>query len=159
MIFFGANDACLPGHSQHVPLDRYCENLKLLCCHPSVAAHDPKIILVTPPPVNEYQLTNRDALERYTTPQRTAANTKKYADTCRQVGEELNLPVVNLWHAFMTRAGWKEGEPLTGSRDVERSEVLQNLLQDGMRSCKCDLADIHIFPRLAFQSRRIPPDV
>jgi isoamyl acetate esterase len=131
MIFFGANDACLPGQSQHVPLDQYCETLKLLCLHPSVAAHDPQIILVTPPPVNEYQLTILDALKGYTVPQRTAANTRRYADACRKVGEELNLPVVDLWHAFMSKAGWKEGEPLTGSQEVERNEVLQMLLQDG----------------------------
>jgi isoamyl acetate esterase len=106
----------------------------MLCRSPSVVAHDPPILLVTPPPVNEYQLTIRDALKGYTAPQRTAANTKRYADACRKVGEELNLPVVDLWQAFMSRAGWKEGDPLTGSRDVERSEVLESLLMDGLRS-------------------------
>lgn len=134
MIFFGANDACLPGQSQHVPLDQYCQSLKLLCLHPSVAAHHAKIILVTPPPVNEYQMTVTDALTGCTTPRRTAANTRKYADACRGVGEELNLPVVDLWRAFMSKTGWKEGEPLAGSRDVERNEVLQSLLRDGMPS-------------------------
>lgn len=54
-----------------------------------------------------------------------------YADACRGIGEELNLPVVDLWGAFMSKAGWKEGEPLTGSIDVARNEVLQNLLRDG----------------------------
>lgn len=131
MIFFGANDACLPGQSQHVPLELYCKTLKMLSLHPSVAAHDPKIILVTPPPVNEYQLTIRDARGGCTVPQRTAANTRKYADACRMVGEELNLPVVDLWHAFMSKTGWKVGDPLIGSKDVERNEVLETLLRDG----------------------------
>lgn len=132
MIFFGANDACLPGQLQHVPMHRYCENLKLLCLHPSVKAHDPKIILVTPPPVNEFQLAIRDAERGNTNRQRTAANTKEYADRCRKVGEELKVPVVDLWRAFMTRAGWKEGEPLTESKKAECNEVLKSLLRDGL---------------------------
>ena len=131
MIFFGANDACLPGQYQHVPLDQYCDTLKLLCLNPSIVAHNPKILLVTPPPVNEYQLTVRDASKGYTAPQRTAANTQIYADACRKVGEELGLPVVDLWHAFMGKAGWKEGETLTGSRGAERSAILESLLMDG----------------------------
>lgn len=125
----------MPGQSQHVPLDRYYENLKLLCCHPSVIAHDPKIILVTPPPVNEYQLAIRDALKGYTGPQRTAANTKRYADACCQVAEEFNWPVVNVWHAFMSKAGWQDGDPLIGSRDREENEALAELLLDGTCSC------------------------
>lgn len=132
MIFFGANDACLPGNSQHVPMAQYCESLKLLCLHPSIKAHNAKVILVTPPPVNEYQLTSNDKSKGRTVRQRTAANTKDYAAECRKVGDELDLPVVDLWCAFMTKAGWKEGEPLIGSEDVERSAVLDNLLRDGM---------------------------
>lgn len=103
----------------------------MLCLHPSVTAHCPSIILVTPAPVDEYQMMVRDALKGYTMPQRTAANTKKYADACQGIGEELNLPVVNLWRTFMSKAGWKEGDPLTGSVDEPRNEILQNLLQDG----------------------------
>jgi isoamyl acetate esterase len=93
--------------------------------------HDPKLILVTPAPVNEYQMAIMDALKGYITPMRTAANTKRYADACRMVGEDLNIPVVDLWHAFMAKAGWREGDPLTGSREVERSKVLETLLMDG----------------------------
>lgn len=132
IIFFGANDACLPGQSQHVPLHLYCDTLKLLCHHPSVVAHDPEILLITPPPVNEYQLTIRDALKGYTAPQRTAANTRRYADACREVGQEINRPVVDLWHAFMRKAGWRNGDPLAGSKDVERNEVLESLFLDGL---------------------------
>ena len=150
MIFFGANDACLPGQGQHVPLHQYCESLKALCLHASVAAHHPTIILVTPAPVNEYQLTITEALKGYTTPLRTAANTKRYADACRQVGGELNLPVVDLWQAFMAKAGWKEGEPLTGSKDVERNEVLENLLRDGICSTQFSVLLLTI-SRFAFQ--------
>jgi GDSL-like Lipase/Acylhydrolase family len=134
MIFFGANDACVPGRSQHVPLGRYIENLKLLCLHPSVVAQGAQVILVTPPPVNEYQMDATQVEQSYPTVPRTAAQTKKYADACREVARYLDLPLVDLWQAFMCKAGWKEGEPLPGSKDVESNEELQKLLLDGMSS-------------------------
>jgi isoamyl acetate esterase len=153
MIFFGANDACLPGSSQHVPVDQYCKMLESLCQHPSVAAHNPKIILVTPPPVNEYQLSINDALNGCTAPSRTAANTKRYADACRKVGEKLGLPVVDLWHAFMMEAGWKEGEPLEGSKETESNRILQQLLLDGRCSFTSHSANVdEAVPRPAPQS-------
>jgi isoamyl acetate esterase len=128
MIFFGANDACVPGRTQHVPLGRYIENLKVLCLHPSVVAHTAQVILVTPPPVNEHQMDATQVEQSYPTIPRTAAHTKKYADACREVAKDLG------WQAFMSKAGWKEGEPLTGSKDVENNEELQKLLRDGMPS-------------------------
>jgi lysophospholipase L1-like esterase len=132
-IFFGANDACLPGSpsGQFVPLDEYCGYLKELATHPDVLAHDPHVMLVTPPPIDEYQL----AIEAHTMglsePSRTAINTKRYADGCRQVARSLDIPVVDLWTAFMKEAGWEEGQPLPGSRDSEANETFQRLFHDG----------------------------
>jgi hypothetical protein len=66
--------------------------------------------------------------------QRTASNTKLYADACREVGAELGVTVVDIWTAFMTSVGWEEGKPLDGSKDVPRNPDLENLLSDGMFS-------------------------
>lgn len=63
---------------------------------------------------------------------RKASQTKKYADACRQVGNALNVPVADIWTAFMTAAGWVEGQPLPGSRDAPANKKLQALLSDGM---------------------------
>ena len=123
-IFFGANDACLPGGAQYVPLAEYSSNLEAIVRHASVAQHEARAILITPGPVNEHQLAN---------PGRTAANTKKYAEACREVGAKLKVPVVDLWTRFMTAAGWKEGQPLIGSKDVAPSHVMASLLSDGTR--------------------------
>lgn len=133
MLFFGANDACLPGTStgQHVPMDRYIQNLKALLAHSSIKEHEPRLILVTPPPVDEYQLEEAGLECGNTEIRRTAEHTKKYADACRMVGAELCLAVVDLWSIFMEKAGWKYGKPLTGSKSVERSKVLGTLLSDG----------------------------
>ena len=138
MIFLGANDAVLPNTSgQDVPLNRYCANLKNIIQHPKVRAHATsidrnkpaiKIILVTPPPVDEYQLENNPPLNV-----RTAERTKSYADSCRRLGEEMDVAVLDLWAIMMEKAGWKgtDGEVLVGSRKRERSDVLGEMLHDG----------------------------
>ena len=134
VIFFGANDACLPGSptGQHVPLDVFKQNLVDIVRHPRVIAQKPRVILITPPPVNEYKLEESDLVQGLTDPRRTAENTKRYADATREVGAELGVAVLDIWSIFMAMTGWKEGEPLVGSKKVARSEILEKLLADGM---------------------------
>lgn len=131
-VFFGANDACLPGSptGQHVPLNEYKKNLKAILEHSSVVAQKPRLILLTPPPVNEYQL-EEAMLFADMPPMRSAEYTKEYADACRQVGAEAGVVVLDVWSIFMAKAGWKEGEALVGSKKVARSEVFDKLLSDG----------------------------
>src|SRR6478735_11768631 len=57
-IFFGANDAALPGSVQHVPLERYKANIKEMIDtikNPQSPFYNPNIrlILITPPPLFE----------------------------------------------------------------------------------------------------------
>ncbi|CAF9924581.1 MAG: hypothetical protein ALECFALPRED_002790 [Alectoria fallacina] len=133
-VFFGANDACLPGSAtgQHVPLNEYKKNLRDILDHPSVVAQKPRLILLTPPPVNEYQLEVAELLRGYKDRLRTAEHTKEYADACRQVGAEAGVAVLDVWSIFMAKAGWREGEPLIGSKKLARNEVLEKLLVDGL---------------------------
>ncbi|EKV05256.1 GDSL Lipase/Acylhydrolase family protein [Penicillium digitatum PHI26] len=131
-IFFGANDACVPTHNQHVPLDQYKENLKTIIQHPATRAQNPQLILISPPPVNEYQLEEFDAAKDTPFPSRTASFTKLYAEAACEVGASLNIPVVDLWSAFMKPTGWQEGEPLIGARDVPSNDTLASLLTDGL---------------------------
>ncbi|KAJ5498857.1 Esterase SGNH hydrolase-type subgroup [Penicillium expansum] len=131
-IFFGANDACVPNHNQHVPVNQYKENLKIIIQHPATRAQNPHIILITPPPVNEYQLGSFDAANGTSFLSRTASLTKSYAVAAREVGTSLNLPVVDLWSAFMKPTGWEEGQPLIGSRDAPNNEIFSSLFTDGL---------------------------
>ncbi|OJD35059.1 gdsl lipase acylhydrolase family protein [Diplodia corticola] len=105
-VFFGANDACVPGGSskQHVCLEAYTQNLRAICMHECVKAHSPALIIVTPPPVNERKMEPVDILKGHNGLQRTAANTKKYADAARKVGEDLKIPVLDLHTIFMQRS-------------------------------------------------------
>ncbi|ETN39851.1 uncharacterized protein HMPREF1541_06077 [Cyphellophora europaea CBS 101466] len=125
-VFFGANDAVLPGNAQHVSLSQYATLLHRIVTDPAIQQHDTKVLLLTPPPVDEHQ----SALPL----QRTAANTKLYADACAAVAHDLRLPLVDVWSTFMRQAGWDPSDsgPLVGSREAEPSTVLRELLSDGL---------------------------
>ncbi|KAF2270011.1 SGNH hydrolase, partial [Lojkania enalia] len=135
VVFFGANDASVPwgDNKQHIPLDEYKDNLKNIITHPQVAAHNARIILVTPPPVNEH---------RFDPVNRLASDTKKYAEAACEVGQELGVSVVNLWKAFMERTGWeadkwKADEPIPGSLKLAENDALLELMWD---------AGLHFYP-------------
>ncbi|KAK2740078.1 hypothetical protein FQN55_009027 [Onygenales sp. PD_40] len=131
-VFFGANDAVLPGFHQHVPLNVYEDSLTKILTHPVVQAHGTKLLLLTPPPVNEYQFFTHGPEPEPVSLQRRAAQTKLYADAARRVGQALNVPVVDIWTAFMTAVGWTEGDPLAGSKEAAPNEKLEGLLSDGL---------------------------
>ncbi|KKK13998.1 hypothetical protein ARAM_006906 [Aspergillus rambellii] len=133
-IWFGANDASLleSSNNQHIPLDVYKKNLKWIIQHPATVAQNPRILLITPPPLNEYQLEEFDLAKGNVHPTRTNRQVKAYAEAAREVGESLGVPVVDIWRAMMTAVGWKEGEPLTGSREAPNHEKFASLFTDGL---------------------------
>ncbi|KAE8151136.1 SGNH hydrolase-type esterase domain-containing protein [Aspergillus avenaceus] len=128
VIFFGANDACVPSSAQHVPLDVYKENLKTIIQHPATVAQNPRIVLLTPTPVDQYQLQGFDESKGSPHPSRTASHTKLYAEAVREVGSSLGVPVADVWSAFMSAVGWKEGETLPGSRDLPEIKTFRDSL-------------------------------
>ncbi|KAH9867963.1 hypothetical protein IAQ61_007269 [Plenodomus lingam] len=139
IIFFGANDSSLPDapNKQHVPLDEYKENLENIIHHPKIVAHSPRIILVAPPPINEHLLWPRDRLNGCTSVSRLAGTTKVYAEAVCDVGDKFNVPVVNLWKAFMAKTDfnmdtWKLGDLVPGSLEVPQNDALVELMYDGL---------------------------
>ncbi len=66
--------------------------------------------------------------------------------------------MLDVWSIFMASAGWKEGEPLVGSKKVARNQILEKLLSDGefleiavlMKAGAAKIED-----RAAFSTRRI----
>ena len=102
-----------------------------------------------------------DLVEGRTDPIRSAEHTKKYADACHEVAAEVGVVVLDVWSIFMAKAGWKEGEPLVGSKKVARNEVLEKLLSDGeflrpkiTAALKIGKAKVNCH-RVAFSSRRL----
>ena len=124
-VFFGANDACVPGETQHVPIDLFRENLERIVSWEGVKLHGTRVMLVTPGPVDEWQLDGNS---------RNVETTKEYADVVKRVAVEEGVSCVDMWGVMMGLAGWRQGqeEALQGSKERERSEVLAELLGDGL---------------------------
>lgn len=80
---------------------------------------------------------------------RTAEHTRSYASVCRQVGQELDLPVLDLWTAMMQTAGWREGQTLLGSKYATRNAIFERFFTDGngtsVGSC-ADGSGLHFRP-------------
>jgi lysophospholipase L1-like esterase len=139
VVFFGANDSSVPEaeNRQHVPLDEYLSNLEAIISHPSVTAHNPKIVLIAPAPIDEHLVWANDAAQGRTVISRKNAVLKEYSEAVVALGGRLGVPVVDLWKAFMAKTGWteenwKQGEPLVGSLDVEQNQELVRLMHDGL---------------------------
>lgn len=62
---------------------------------------------------------------------RKQVDAKAYSEVTKEVGKELGIPVVDVWSAFMEKAGWKEGTELQGTTETGKNTVLQRLLYDG----------------------------
>ena len=117
-------------------MDEYRANLEKIITHPQIVAHNPRIILIAPPPINEHLWWPRDQESGYSSVSRTATTTKQYADAVVELGAKLNLPVVNLWKAFMAKTNfkidaWKVGDLLPGSLDTAQNDALVELMYDG----------------------------
>lgn len=147
LIFFGANDARIPGTpggpDQSVPLAEFKRNVRAMVQHPAVQAQKGmRIILVTTPPVDERMCMKSDqdkypALGRVL--RRTAACTATYAQAIRSLGEELEVPVLDIWTAMVSRAGATGhgmsdavDTPVPGSLALHTNEALQGFLHDGL---------------------------
>ena len=132
-IFFGANDACLKDDSetnQHVPLDQYKRNLKEILSDPMIKAHNPHILLITPPPIDEWALDQVPELKG----SRKAEVTKAYAEACQEVASDPQVVVLDLWSKIMTAIGWTPNDPiekLPGSLRTAPNKDLAAYFTDG----------------------------
>ena len=93
---------------QHVPLTEYVTNMKTIVSHFRSRAV-PAIILITPPPVHEPSRL-KHALVTYNITLKASERTNEvagqYADAVIALGNELSLPVVNLWREFQEIDDW-----------------------------------------------------
>lgn len=142
-IWFGANDATLPGTLQHVPLPQFIENLTKIIemvASPSSEWYSPetKIILLTPPPCNTLQ---RGAELSGRHPPRPLDRqfdvTTQYAEAVREVGRKENVPVVDVYTRLWEGCG-KEEKNLT------------KYLSDGLH-VNADAYDVRLFSRYRLQ--------
>lgn len=146
-----------------MPLNRYKQNLIDIITHPLVRQQKPRIILVTPPPVNEYACEDNDRAKGILVPRRRADHTRMYADAVREVAKEvqvMDVALLDLWSLMMTHAGWSEGDhPLPGSKSIAPNPFLRMLLHDGesMRrtSTSNAMRNLHMMARSTFHEYRL----
>lgn len=119
-------------------LEEYRANLKSIISHPHVTAHQPKIILVTPPPIDEVLQKKTDQSKGMPLCRR-ANVTRQYADAAKEVGKEFgkDLLVLDLWSAVMDEVIRESHSQTTdglipGSRELGENKTLSRLLPDGL---------------------------
>lgn len=119
--------------------------MRRLIKHPRIQAHDNiRVLLITPPPINEWAFDGWDEPGRSA---RTAVTAQQYAEGVREVGKDLDVAVVDLWGACMAEAtvGWNASRQtergiellMPGDKRAKRSEALARLLHDGRFHAGC----------------------
>lgn len=106
-VFFGANDACLPGELQHVELQSYVDTLKAIIHYPLFQQQGDRkthVVIITPPPYNEHQCPEAPKGPF----QRRAGATSQYAQAAVQAGRAYGVHILDLWTIIMRRVGWNE---------------------------------------------------
>lgn len=107
--------------------------------HSCIKAHKPKILLVTPPPINEVHLEAED-LKKGQDLTRHQSVTKQFAEVVRKIASEYcdqGVVLVDLWKAMMEKAtaledGGSAGPAMLGSKEKGDSKGLRELLVDGL---------------------------
>ncbi|XP_062064920.1 isoamyl acetate-hydrolyzing esterase 1 homolog isoform X1 [Lepus europaeus] len=98
-VFFGANDSALKGENpkQHVPLDEYAGNLRGMVQYlQSVGVPESRVILITPPPLDEAAWEKECIAQGHRLNRRNAV-VGEYASACVQVAQDCGTDVLNLW--------------------------------------------------------------
>ena len=146
IVLFGANDAVIPMETTHQGIDKdaYRRNLREIVTHDIFCAHKPKkILLVTPPPVDEIKTTPADKAWGHPLPCREAKRSAQYSQIAREVAAEVGEPVVlvDLWKAIMEKAismtperneFHRSGSPYLGDPECGLQGGLDVLLPDGL---------------------------
>ena len=186
-ILFGSNDACAKNSSagdvQHVPLPRYEQNLKTIVERVRRMQPTPRILFITPPPVDD-EAWLRDCATRAaqpglgfgtllndTAPNRTNAGVKPYAEAMKRVARSYDIPVVDL-HAALEFSNGEVDETQfcdglhfseAGQRQVA-SLVIDALRQHfpalasrASDAVKCDFPDWKDLDRSRFRRADISP--
>ncbi|KAG0244208.1 isoamyl acetate-hydrolyzing esterase [Actinomortierella wolfii] len=105
IIALGTDDAALPFTRQHVSIDEFTDHLKSIVQKfqypdsPNFSPHH-RIILVTPGPVHD-DVWAKSLADVDRPLDRLNNVTKEYAEAVQRIGNELRIPVVDLWREIM----------------------------------------------------------
>ncbi|XP_077993629.1 isoamyl acetate-hydrolyzing esterase 1 homolog isoform X2 [Glandiceps talaboti] len=138
-IFLGTNDSVFEGYVQNVPLDKFKLNLKEMIQYlNSVGVGNKKIILISPPTVNEPAWNTECKKNLGHGKNKSNEITAKYAEVCCTLGKDLNVSVVDLFNIMSREQNWErfllpDGIHLSveGSKLLEKHlfEVIEDKIQ------------------------------
>ncbi|KAI9153841.1 hypothetical protein LWI28_017378 [Acer negundo] len=108
IVYFGGNDSMRPnpdGLGPHVPLPEYIENMRKIALHLKSLSAKTRIIIISPPPVNEQQI--RETLSHIIPDgSRTNEDCRIYSEACLKLCRELDVKAIDLWTAMQQRDDW-----------------------------------------------------
>lgn len=120
-------------------MEQYKKNLTSIINHPPIKQQAPKILLVTPPPVNQIKMAEEDKKQGCASVTRLAATSAAYSETAREVARENpDVVLIDLWTAIMEKAisltpdTHKLEEPWLGTPENGNQGGLEALLPDGL---------------------------
>lgn len=128
-VFFGANDAFQPPQTPgrtRVDLEEFSRNISKIIEYLQSVSREMKVVLMTPPAVDEYSLPHTGL-----TSERIAA----YASATRKVAAKHELSLVDCSKAFLKFSGWNENLEasfLPGDKRIGKNDALASLLTDGL---------------------------
>lgn len=130
-VFFGANDAALPGGKQHVPKERYAKNLETIVNHirSSLNSKDLPVILITPPPFDAPAWMK---FLQVTEPGRSNDVAKEYGDEVKKVAQKMNCEVVDTWELLEGNSANKSKHLSDG---LHLNDSGNRLVYDGLMDC------------------------
>ena len=109
IVAFGTNDAVTKDNEkQHVPIDRYIDNVEYIVSRIRQRGDHVKIILVGPALVNE--------LSPDTSLDRSTVRAKEYGEALENFARDSDIPILNLWKEFASSTGWKDDDPIPCKR-------------------------------------------
>ncbi|OEL25953.1 putative pyridoxal 5'-phosphate synthase subunit PDX1.1 [Dichanthelium oligosanthes] len=109
IVYFGGNDS-IAAHSSglgpHVPIDEYIDNMRKIAAHLKSLSEKTRVIFLSCPPLNEEMLRASTSSTILSEIVRTNETCRLYSDACVALCKEMNLKVVDLWHAMQRREDW-----------------------------------------------------
>eukprot|EP00301_Raphidiophrys_heterophryoidea_P024901 c8220_g1_i2.p1 GENE.c8220_g1_i2~~c8220_g1_i2.p1 ORF type:complete len:328 (-),score=47.32 c8220_g1_i2:71-916(-) len=101
VVLLGSNDCTLSPDPQHIPLIEFRQNIENIVAHALTINNEVRIVLVTPPPLDEaaWEATARTKYGNTRNPRnRLAAHVNWYAEAVREVSRSRNVALADLWH-------------------------------------------------------------
>lgn len=117
----GTNDAA-KSSTKHVETARYKENLQWMV-ETARRLGVERVIIVGPGPVGEDMLPK--PADNFT------RSNLEYSEAANDISNRLDVPFLDLWHAFVSVTGWRHGQPIPGEEGNEAKE-LESLFTDGV---------------------------